>query len=199
MMENKIRFSENVILMDVAFLNEMVCGGKRFLEDKLGRELRRIDLPSWLSYMALDAGIRGSDNELQVLLVHNEDTYRLECCEPAGLKQLDAQACRTSLGEFAFSCVTPAKITSCEELFLDLMTLALDSSDVKCLLLLPFHPVYGRRVEDELCNFFKEKSEEERRRAVYFVMEKPAVTIPVRWDFANYSILQALGVKPDEL
>ena len=37
-MEDKIKFPANVILIDVAFLNEVVYGAKNFLEGKLGRK-----------------------------------------------------------------------------------------------------------------------------------------------------------------
>ena len=52
-MEDKIKFPANVILIDVAFLNEVVYGAKNFLEGKLGRKLPDVDLPAWLSYLAL--------------------------------------------------------------------------------------------------------------------------------------------------
>lgn len=198
-MEDKVKFSENVLLIDAAFLNEVACNAKEFLGARLGRELPNIDLPAWLSYLALDAGLRGNDNEIQILLLHHEDVRKLECCEPSGLDDLNGKACRMPLGEFLFSCVTPAGMTSCEELYLDLMSLALDSADVKRLMLVPFHPSYGERVEEELNKYFNGKSEEECGRAVYFVMEKPMQPILSRWDFIIYSLAQAFGIKSDEL
>ena len=62
-MEDKIKFPANVILIDVAFLNEVVYGAKNFLEGKLGRKLPDVDLPAWLSYLALDAGLREQENQ----------------------------------------------------------------------------------------------------------------------------------------
>ena len=53
-MEDKIKFPANVILIDVAFLNEVVYGAKNFLEGKLGRKLPDVDLPAWLSYLAVE-------------------------------------------------------------------------------------------------------------------------------------------------
>ena len=76
-MEDKIKFPANVILIDVAFLNEVVYGAKNFLEGKLGRKLPDVDLPAWLSYLALDAGLREQENEVEVLLVHVRD--QLHC------------------------------------------------------------------------------------------------------------------------
>ena len=149
-MEDKIKFPANVILIDVAFLNEVVYGAKNFLEGKLGRKLPDVDLPAWLSYLALDAGLREQENEVEVLLVHTPAADVLKCCEPSDVNRLNHQACRTPLGEFTFSSVTSSGLVSTEELFLDLMNLALDSADVKCLMLLPFHQVYGNGVEEKL-------------------------------------------------
>ena len=182
-MEDKIKFPANVILIDVAFLNEVVYGAKNFLEGKLGRKLPDVDLPAWLSYLALDAGLREQENEVEVLLVN----------------KLNHQACRTPLGEFAFSSVTSSGLVSTEELFLDLMNLALDSADVKCLMLLPFHQVYGNGVEEKLAGFFKDKNEEERGKAVYFITEEPLSPVYCRLEPVFYSLAHAFGIKSDEL
>lgn len=198
-MEEKTKFSENVILIDVAFLNEVVCDAQKFLGAKLGRQLPNIDLPAWLSYLSLDAGLRGDKNEIQVLLLHDEGVHELRCCEPSELTSLNGMACRTSLGEFAFACINPAGMTSCENMYLDLMNLVLDSVDVKHLMLVPLHSLYGDRVEDGLREFFKDKSKEECDKAMYFVMEKPSSMVPSRCDFITYSLLQALGIKSYEL
>ena len=198
-MEDKIKFPANVILIDVAFLNEMVYGAKNFLENRLGRKLPDIDLPAWLSYLALDAGLREKENEAEVLLVHTPAANVLKCCEPSDVDKLNHQACRTTLGEIEFSSVTSSGLVSSEELFLDLMNLALDSADVKCLMLLPFHQAYGGRVEEKLAGFFKDKNEEERGKAVYFALEEPLNSVRCRWEPVIYSLAHAFGIKSDEL
>lgn len=198
-MEDKVKFSENVMLIDVAFLNEMVHNVKTFMSEKIGRELPDLDLPAWLSYLALDAGLRGADNEIQVLMLHDGTSTDLTCCMPSNLKQLDGMACRTPLGEFSFVSVSAADIVSCEQLFFDLMNLALHSSEVKRLMLVPFHPLYGYRVEEVLRKFFEGKNEEECSKAIYFVMEDPLQPILCPWDFVVYSIAEAFGIQSDEL
>ena len=198
-MMNDVKFSKNVILIDVAFVNEVIAQSKKPMEEQLGRELPNIDLPAWLSYLALDAGLREGDNEIQVLLVHDEGTHTLNCCEPTDLDGLDGMACRTPLGEFVFSTVCPARITNTEDLFLDLMNLTLDSADVECLMLLPFHPSYGDRVEDGLYKFFKGKSKEKCDKAVYFLMDKLLEPLPCRSEFVAYSVLHAFGIKSEDL
>ena len=90
-MEDKIKFPANVILIDVAFLNEVVYGAKNFLEGKLGRKLPDVDLPAWLSYLALDAGLREQENEVEVLLVHTPAADVLKCCEPSDVNKLRSE------------------------------------------------------------------------------------------------------------
>lgn len=159
----------------------------------------RLILPAWLSYLALDAGLREQENEVEVLLVHTPAADVLKCCEPSDVNRLNHQACRTPLGEFTFSSVTSSGLVSTEELFLDLMNLALDSADVKCLMLLPFHQVYGNGVEEKLAGFFKDKNEEERGKAVYFITEEPLSPVYCRLEPVFYSLAHAFGIKSDEL
>ena len=194
-----IKLSENVILIDVAFLNEFVRSAKSFLSTRLGRELPNVDLPAWLSYMALDAGLKVGESKLEVILLHDQAVHTLSCCEPSDLDHLGSLACRTPVGEYLFSSVSSSGIVSTEELYLDLMNIALDSTDVKCLMLLPFHPVYGDKVEEKLCRFFKNKKEEERSRAVYFTMEETSQPIYCRQEPVSYSLAHAFGINPDEL
>lgn len=198
-MKNQVKFAENVMLIDIAFLNDIACSAKNFFSKKLGRELSNIDLPAWLSYLALDAGLREGDNKIQVILLYEEDANDLACCEPSDFKSLDGMACRTPIGEFVFSCITPTKIASCQELYSELMNLVLDSADVNRLMLVPCHPLYGDRVEDDLRKFFNGKSEEECSKTVYFTIEEPQQPVLCRWDFAFYSLAQAFGIKPGEL
>lgn len=194
-----MNFAENVILIDVAFINEIVSNSRSFLERKIGRTLPPVDLVGWLECLALDAGIQTGDNEIQIILVHDEASHTLKCCEPSELDNLDGKACRTRVGEMAFHCVTPARITNPEELFLDLMTLALDAKEVKRLLLVPFQPLYGDRVEDGLRKFFRGKEEKEWDKATYFTMEEPVEPAGFRWELVFFSLGHALGIKPDEL
>lgn len=196
MINDKVSFSENVIVIDVAFLNEIVAQVKDALAERVGRMLPDIDWPVWLECLALDAGLREGGNEIQVLLLHDDSVRTMTCCRPADIDALDGMACRTSVGEFSFSCVTPADITSCEELFLDLMQLALDAANVQRLLLIPHQPAYGTRVEEALCKISEEKACE---KVLYFRMDSPVGPQPFRSDLVNYSLLHAFGIRSEEL
>lgn len=199
MMDEKIKFSPNVLLIDVAFINETVYGAKQVLSEHIGRSLSDVDIPSWLSYLALDAGLREGDNEIQVILVHDEATRRLNCCQPTELESLNGMACRTPLGEFIFSCVTPADIADTEHLFLDLMTLAQDSADVERLMLIPSHAAYGKKMEEELTKLLQDKPKESCDKPFYFVMEPSNSVLPFQSDSVVFSLAKAFGIESNSL
>lgn len=152
-----MNFAENVMLIDVALLNGAIDGARAALSSVLGRTLPDLDLPAWLSYLALDAGLREGENEIQVILIRDDATCSLKGCSPSELEQLRGQACRTPLGEFVFAEASPAGMTDTEDLFMDLMTLALDAKSVKSLTLLPDGNTYGNRVAERLQELLKDK------------------------------------------
>ena len=199
-MEEKIKWAANVLLVDVALLNETVNSLRRMLQERLGHSIPSLDLPAWLSYLALDAGLKEGDNEVQVVLIHDGQVRALEGCEPADLRSLQGMACRTPLGEFAFHCVTPEGIVSVEELFLDLVTLALDSAGAQCLALLPAPMRYDDKLKEVLQKFSEEKGAEESNRVIWFglapVCDGAALC---RHDSVFYSLAQAWGIRSDQL
>ena len=49
-MDEKIKFSSNVILIDAAFLNLVITDLKKYFERTLKRELQEIDLSELITY-----------------------------------------------------------------------------------------------------------------------------------------------------
>ena len=79
------------------------------------------------------------------------------------------------------------------------MNLALDSADVKCLMLLPFHQVYGNGVEEKLAGFFKDKNEKNGAKLCTSFTEEPLNPVYCRLEPVFYSLAHAFGIKSDEL
>lgn len=190
-MDEKIAFAEHVLLLDVDFMNGVVepircpAGGK-------GEELPRLEWGAWLSFLALDAGIKPGNHEMQVLLLHREGVEEVACCNPSLLAQLNGQACQTTVGEMQFACVPTAGMTSTEALFVNLLQLALDAKETKQLLLLP-HPSYGGRVVEELTELLHEKPAL-AAQVTYFALKPAEVTLPCKVDTAFYSLAKAFGL-----
>lgn len=197
-MNNHITFSSNLILLDVSFLNETVATAKHILEEKLNRELPDIDLVNWLVYLALDAGLRGTVHEVQVLLVVDEGIQTLKGFVPFSIQEMDGKACQTALGEFSFALVPSAGMVSRADLFEELTRLALDAKEVGCLMLVPDFYEYSARVIKSLHDFCKAAEISNAEKAVCFLMKEPATDLLCRWDFATYSLMHAWGITSND-
>lgn len=193
------QFSKNVILVDVAFLNDVAHGLRNYMGTQLNRPLPAIDLPTWLGYLMLDSGLPQAEHETQVILVSEEGVKALTCCEPANLESLQGMACHTPMGEMMFSIVTPAGITDSEHLFIDLAMITLDAKEVEHLLLVPHERNYGQQLNEQLLKYGKEKGEDACKKTIQFVMQPPTDNISLQFDQVGYSLLRAMGVKADEL
>ena len=91
-------------------------------------------------YLAMDAGLKGSDNDVQVLLVYDKQSGKLEHCLPSDLKnELDGVAFKASLGEFSFMAVPSEGFVSRGDLYLDLLQIVLNTAEVKKLIVVPFN------------------------------------------------------------
>ena len=137
-MNPNIQFPEQVILLDAAFLQDTLHSIHRIMSERLGRTLPPLDLPTWLTCLLLDAGVRNTDNEVQVL-VADESKHRTTwtTCQPDHPEAIDGKACHTALGELAFSVVSGESLTDAHSLYRDLMRLVLNDHGVKKMLLIP--------------------------------------------------------------
>lgn len=198
-MEKNITFAPNVLLLDVTFLNETVYRSRQLLSERLGRELPVTDWVAWLLCVALDSGLRGENQEVQVLLVADEGVHTLSGCTPASLDELDGKACRTSLGEFSFLLVPSAGLVSRDKLYNELVQLALDAKEVEHLILVPQFDAYGEELAKVLHDFCKEKGEPLAKKAICFLMKKPSSALQCRVDWVTYSLMHVWGITPDDL
>lgn len=192
-MNEKIKLSQNVMLIDAAFLNYVVADLKRHFEQALNRALQEIELSELITYLALDAEITEGKNEIQVWMVYDKDSLELVHCQPSDLKTaLNGVAFAGNFGEFLFSSVPCEDMTTREELFLDLLTIVSDSVDVKKLMVVSFNEEYGDKVASVL-KAIKEKS------IIQFRMDDPSDAVPYRCEMLAYPVMQALGIRGDEL
>ena len=151
-MENtRIKLSETVMVIDAAYLNFVINDLKKYFEPLLGRSLQRADLALFTMCLAMDAGVKEGSNDVQILLVYDEQSGKLEDCLPSDLKsELDGMAFKGPLGEFCFMAVSSEGFVSRGELYLDLLHIVLNSAEVKKLIVVPFNEEYGEEVENVL-------------------------------------------------
>ena len=202
MEDNKIKLSETVMVIDVAYLNFVINDLKNYFERKLERSLQKIDLALFAMYLAMDAGIEERENDVQILLLYDKESEELHHCMPCDVKQeLDGVAFRGSLGEFSFMAVPSEGFVSRGELFLDLLRIILNSADVEKMVVVSFNEEYGEDVEDILKEYIDRMTEgnESEKDIIQFRMEEPVSPVGYLWKMLGYPLMTALGIKGEEL
>ena len=189
----QIKLSETVVLIDAAFLNFVITDMKGYFEKTLRRSLQEIDLSILTTYLTLDAGITEGKNEVQFLFVYDKDSERLVYCQPSDLeKELNGVAFQSPYGEYSFASVPSEGMVTREDLFLDLLSIVADSADVKRMIVVSFNEEYGKRVTDAL-------NEIKGKEVIQFRMNEPVASLAYKWDMLAFPVMQALGIRADEL
>ena len=193
-MDEKIKCPSNVVLIDAAFLNLVVTDLKKYFEKTLMRELQEIDLSELVTYIVLDAGMAVGDNQIQILMVYDKDSAQLSNCRPSDLSaELNGVAFKSQFGEFSFASVPCEEMVSREELYLDLLSIVLDSADVERLILVSFNEEYGDKVMERLKGV-------KNKETIQFRMNEPEESIEgYQWEMLAYPVMQALGIRGEEL
>lgn len=193
MANEKIKLSQNVMLIDASFLNFVVMDLKKYFERLLKRSLQEIDLTELSSYLALDAGIAEGENEIQMLMVYDKESAVLQHCHPSDLKgELDGVAFKNQVGEFVFAGVPCEEMVSRADLYVDLLGIVADCSDVKRLIVVSFNEEYGQEVTAAL-------SKVEGKEIIQFRMNEPEEMLAYRWEMLAFPVMQSLGIRGDEL
>lgn len=145
------------------------------------------------TYLTLDAGIAEGKNEVQFLFVYDKESGNLAHCRPSDLeKELNGVAFQSPYGEYSFASVPSEGMVSREDLFLDLLSIVADSADVKKMILVSFNEEYGKKVTDAL-------NEVQGKEIVQFRMNEPDTPVAYKWDMLAFPVMQALGIRADEL
>ena len=189
----QIKLAETVVLIDAAFLNFVITDIKNYFEKTLQRSLQEIDLSMLTTYITLDAGITEAKNEVQFLFVYDKESSRLQYCQPSDLQEeLNGVAFQSPYGEYSFASVPSEGMVSREDLFLDLLSIVSDSADVKRMIVISFNEEYGKKVTDAL-------HEVKGKEVIQFLMNEPELPVDYKWDMLAFPVMQALGIKAEEL
>ena len=192
-MKKYAKLSGTVMLIDAAFLNFVISDLKKNFERMLGRTLRDIDLSGLLTYVALDAGVEAGENSIQVLFIYDELSAQLDHCHPSDLaKELNDTAFKNQFGEFSFNSFQPERMTTLEELYLESLKVVADAKEVERLIVISFNEEYGEKVHDIL-------KKTDGKEIVQFRMNEPERQTSYRWEILAYPIMQAMGIRGDEL
>ena len=193
-MEEKIQFAPNVMLIDAAYLNQVVGDMRTHFSHVLNRELPQADLARLLECIGMDAGMRGTDNAIQVIFIYDAQLPKFTACAPSDLeKELHNVAFKGSLGEFSIYSFQPSEMASCEELFIESLQLVGACKETTCIMAIPDEAGYGAKMETYV------KEMKGKNTVSLFGMNPPKGEVHYDFQILGFAILQALGVTPDEL
>ena len=191
---NELKFAEKVILIDASYINKVTADLSRHFGQVIGRELPKADLPIFLECVAMDAAIQPGENVLQVLLVYDKENTRMDAFNPGDLKkELNDVAFKSQLGEFRLNTFEPSDMADRESFFLEAVKLVADAKEVKHLVVIPSETEYG----DKLPEIFDKVDGKDSIHVLG--MNPPAPSDKFRWEMMGYAVLQALGVRSDEI
>ena len=191
---NELKFAEKVILIDASYIDKVTKDLSLHFGNVIGRELPKADLPIFLECVAMDAGVQLGDNVLQVLFVYEKEHAKMETFNPGDLKkELNDVAFKSQLGEFQLNTFEPSDMADRETFFLESVKLVADAKEVKHLVVIPSEAEYG----DKLPEIFEKVDGKES--ICVFGMNPLEPSDKFRWEMMGYAVLQALGIRPDEI
>ena len=191
---NELKFAEKVILIDAAYINKVTKDLSQHFGQLIGRELPKADLPIFLECVAMDAAIQPGENVLQVLFVYDKNQTKIDAFNPSDLKkELNDVAFRSQLGEFHLNTFEPSDMVDKEAFFLESVRLVADAKEVKHLVVVPDEMEYG----DKLPEIFDKVDGKESIHVLG--MNPPAPSDKYHWEMMGYAVLQALGIRSDEI
>ena len=191
---NELKFAEKVILIDAAYINKVTKDLSQHFGQVIGRELPKADLPIFLECVAMDAAIQPGNNVLQALFVYDKNESKMDAFNPGDLKkELNDVAFKSQLGEFQLNTFEPSDMADKEAFFLESVRLIADAKEVKHLVVVPSESEYG----DKLPEIFEKVDGKESIHVLG--MNPPAPSDKYQWEMLGYAVLQALGIRSDEI
>ena len=191
---NELKFAEKVILIDASYINKVTADLSRHFGQVIGRELPKADLPIFLECVAMDAAIQPGENTLQVLFVYDKEQPKMDAFNPSDLKkELNDVAFKSQLGEFQLNTFEPSDMADRESFFLEALKLVADAKEVKHLVVVPSETEYG----NQLPEIFEKVDGKESIHVLG--MNPPEASPNYQWEMLGYAVLQALGIRSDEL
>lgn len=197
-------WSENTIIVDADYIDHVAFNLIVNFERMLMRKIPNADLSRWLDGIALDGGMRPVEPEklsgeqcpeVHVVLIHNKGSEALDNFLPANYeKELNAKAFKDTLGEFIITTIAVENLTNKDDLFLEIARTVVQQKEVKRIMLVPNADegdIYGR-LRQTL------RGVDDNKRITLFAMQ-PMPGGNFRQEILGYSLMNALGIRADEL
>lgn len=195
---NNIKLSENIILADADYLDYVAFQLSVQFERMIGRRIPKADLSQWAVDVALDGGLRADEkaHETQLILVHEKQNPKMDNFTPSIYDtELNGQAFNDDkLGEFLVNAYPVGDVVSKDDYILDTVNMILGHDEVKRLMIIP-NGEQGS-IYEEVAGALREAPED--KHITLFAMQ-PMPGGNFRQEILGYSLMNALGIKSDEI
>lgn len=195
---SKVKLSENIIIADADYLDYVAFQLSVQFERMIGRRIPKADLSQWAVAIALDGGLRndGQPHETQIVLVHEKQKRQMENFIPSIYDtELSAQAFNDEfLGEFRVDSFATNDIFLKDDYILDTINMTLSHEEVKRIMIIP-NGEQGT-IYEEIASALR--NADESKRITMFAMQ-PMPGGNFRQEILGYSVMNALGIKGDEI
>ena len=195
-----MEWTENIIIADADYVDSVAFNLTVNFERMIGRRIPPADMARWVECIALDGGMRPSDETkasptTQVVLVHGAGRQRMENFAPGNYAdELHGKAFTGKLGEFMFTCVNPEGFTTTDALLQDTLQLALQAEDVKRIMVVP-----SEQGLDGVRRGLRQTTDGDTPKRITVFTMQPIAGGNFLQEILGYSLMAALGVKGSEL
>jgi len=190
-----IKFPENVLIIDVYFLNTLIADMEKYYKEKLQRPIENVNIPYLLDYLMLDMGVRGKENKCMVIWIYDADSEKLALANPNDIAaELNGKGFDDNIGYFEMIGAPCKDLVTRKDLALNILELIKESKEVKRIGVLPEASEYDEEAHAKL-NEMKDKETHT------FVLDPKsyAQTERSKADSALFPILAGMGVQGNEL
>ena len=184
------KWSKNVILVDADYVDKVAFDLIVNFERMIGRQIPQADMAQWLECVALDGGLRGGDNEIQVVLLH--DKKQMANFLPGAFEELDGKAFNGQLGEFLISCIKVEEMVTMDDLFIDSMQIIANAAEVSRLVVVPD----AERIYNKVRAGLKDADPDKH---ITILSMQPMQGGQFRHEILGYSLMAALGIHSEEI
>lgn len=194
---NNIKWSENVIIADADYIDKVAFDLIVNFERMINRHIQPADMAQWAVCVALDGGLREGEHETQVILIHNEQSKKMQNFCPADYeKDLNAQAFKDArLGEFVISSYpTEEKMVGKDDFLVDIARTVCNAKEVKRVMIVP-NSEEGNAYD--LLRDMLRKVDDEKRVTLFAMLPLPGGNF--RQEILGYSLMNALGISANEI
>ena len=141
----------------------------------------------------MDASYPIGQNQTLILLAFDNNAAQLYNCQPSDIRnELDGMAFSGDMGEFMFAGVPCEEMVSRDALILDLLRIAINSADVQRLIVLAADKTYDDKIIDML-------NDVEGKEVLQYRMDESTERISYHWELLVFPLMQALGIREDEI